>query len=142
MVSIFYSIHSRNSSSLHCVISPLVPSSPVNISERVRNGEGVDVGEVVDLFANSDDTLVIQVFDANMCEVYFDTLFYSCSCERNPGEMSGDTVTACFDEEVVVDEAFGIMVSNEDSLIYILHDFDGGQINNILLIMKGYIRAY
>ncbi|MFT6337827.1 MAG: hypothetical protein ACI86M_000823 [Saprospiraceae bacterium] len=104
-------------------------SYPYNI-----NGQIINEGESIDLTANSGDSLVIQVLDANLCEIYDETLFYSCDCESEPGQMDENLIELCFEETLTVLPSSGSNVAESDSLVYVLHTSSDSTIGDILAV--------
>lgn len=98
------------------------------------NGQIIDEGESIDLIANSGDSLVIRVLDTNLCEIYNETIFFSCECESEPGEMDQNLIESCFGEPITVLPAIGSVLADFDFLVYVLHTSSGLTINNILSV--------
>ena len=104
-------------------------SYPYNI-----NGQIINLGESADLSADSEEPLIIYVEDANMCEIFADTLVYSCDCQSDPGVMDSNLIEACEDESIVVIPSQGGVVIEFDSLVYVLHTSSSLMITNILSV--------
>ena len=100
---------------------------PYNINDQIINEGGY-----LNLNANSGDSLAILVIDANLCEIYNETVFFVCDCNSDLGIMDGNLIESCFDESITVLPSTGGIVSDSDSLIYVLHSSSGSSINNIL----------
>jgi len=98
------------------------------------NGQLIQEGETADLMADSGDSIAIRVLDVNLCEIYNETIFFSCECESEPGQMDENLIEACFGETITVMRSTGSLVADSDSLVYVLHSSSGLTINDILAV--------
>jgi len=104
-------------------------SYPYNI-----NGQIINEGESANLVANSGESILINVVDANLCEVYEEVVINSCDCESEPGMMDQNLLEACSDALIMTLPSLGSIVADLDSLIYVLHSSPGLDIIDILAI--------
>ena len=97
------------------------------------NGQTVTESTTIDLTAVSGTEIDIVVLDNNLCEIYNNTVTRSCECESTLGELTDAVYRVCIQDTLVIDPPT-FNLAEGDSLIYVMHEGNNVNIDNIVAL--------